>query len=181
MVIKKFLSMCIFALIIGNLSMTHAIMPNKENPALWNYILAHKYDYVEQMNSYAGPGRFNITDIKSIKIEWSNKHETVIKAKIIACGFPGGNKVYLEDLGYTRYAYNHDEHNMYVEVYDEKTGATNWEYLPPTKGGEFKLERLKESASASAEQVYYIAMGKKFHINSPYDYSYKHGVTNIFH
>lgn len=173
-------SMLVSSLIAGNMAVTNAMMPNKENPALLNYIKSHRHDYVYQMNSYAGPGRFNITDIKSIQVEWTNEHEIVIRAKIIACGFPGGNKIYLEDLGYVRYAYNHDQHNMYEEVTDESTGATTWQYLPPTKGSDYKLERLKESASASAEQVYYIATGKKFHKNSPYDYDYSEGVTKMF-
>lgn len=178
--IKKIIPICLLVMMLCSMSMANAMMPHRENPALYKYISSHKHDFVYQMNSYVGPGRFNITDIKSVKIEWTNEHETVIRAKIIACGFPGGNKVYLEDLGYTRYAYNHDEHNMYEEVVDEATGANSWKYLPPTIGGDTKLERIKESASASAEQVYYIATGRKFHPNSPYDYDYSHGVTNIF-
>ena len=178
--IKKICSMFIFALIIGNLSMTHAMKPNKENPTLLNYIQNHKYDYVYKANSSPGPGIFSIVDLKSVKIECSNEHETVIHVKTILCANPIRDKYYFEEPTYTRYAYNHDEHNMYIETKDENTGTTNWKYLPPTKGGTYKLEWLKEASSAAAEQVYYIAMGKKFHINSPYDYNYSNGVTNIF-
>lgn len=179
---KKLLIMStvLLSLIIGNMAMADAMKPTQENPALLNHIKNHKHDYVYQMNSYAGPGRFNITDIKSIQIEWSNDNETVIRVKTIACGIPGGGKVYLEELGYTRYAYNHVQHNMYEEVKDEKTGAANWKYLPPTKGGNYRDDWVRESASASAEQVYYIATGKKFHVNSPYNYDYSEGVTKMF-
>lgn len=178
MLYNIFAFICVFA--VCNMPMVNAMRPNKENPALLNHIQNHKYDYVYEVNSSPGPGIFSIIDLKSVKIEWSNEHETVISATTILCAHPYRNKYYFEEPRYIRYAYSHDEHNMYAEIKDEKTGVVNWEYLPPTKGGEYKLEWLKEAKSAAAEQIYYIAIGEKFHVNSPYDYDYSSGVTNIF-